>query len=230
MPKWLKEIWKRLSSKSTIIGWILLLLGNLRHLSDLWDSWVSVWGKMNAVQPLLQVCTEYAKSPTLQVVLTVTGFAWIAFAAYHGTKKAELPTVSVPPPAAEPTAPSPSPQSSSTGKGPASQIMEQIRQIKSPLQQNEFAKTFTGKQIDWILLLANVHAYDNNAFTLILKETEIPSLGLFFLISLDVPSAGYDYLRFVEKDTKFRVTGRISRIDVTGSYIYVADASVTRVS
>jgi hypothetical protein len=240
MPKWLKEIWRGVSSKSTIIGWILLLLGNLRHLSDLWDSLVSVWGKMNAMAPFLQICGEYAKSPTAQLVLTVCGFLWIALAAYRGAKKADLspapvappaikPTVSAPAPAAEPAAPSSNSQSTTT-KGPASQIIDQINQIKSPLQQDEFAKTFTGMQVDWILYMVSVHTHDPKAFTLFFRETEMPSLDSLFLISVAVPLEGHDYLRFAAKGTKFRVTGKISGINLSSSYIYVADATLTPVS
>lgn len=190
-----------LSYKYAIIGWIggiLLFLGNLRRLSDLWDSLVSFWGKINAMQPFLKVCTEYAESPVAQLILTVLGFLGIAVAAHFGAKRRGLPTVSVPPPATKPAAP-PSNPPSGTAKASAARIMEQISQIKSPMEQKEFAKTCTGRRVKWILSMVNVSTFTAETFTLTLKETNIPSFELMCLISVDLPVEGNDYLRKLEK-------------------------------
>lgn len=228
--KWLDRIRERLSSRNTVIGWLAVLLSAFLWVSDHWDSWTSAWGKIKLMAPILNVLTAYAGLPITQILLMVFGFLWVGIAAYLGAKKGDLAVAPVPPPATTPAAPAANPQSSGAAKGPAAKIMEQISQIKSPLQQNEFAKTFTGRQVDWILYMVSVHTHDTNAFTLFFTETEIPSLDLVFLISVAVPLEGHDYLRFAEKGTKFRVTGKISGINLCTSYIYVADATLTPVS
>jgi hypothetical protein len=179
MPKWLKEIWRALFSKNAIIGWIIVLLGHLRWVNDLWDSLWSAWAKITAMAPYL----KYVESSTGQLVLTVAGFLWIGVAAYFGARKKNPPTVSVQPPVAPP----PKPQ---TAKNSPARIIEEISQIKSPMQQKEVAKEFVGRRVKWTLSMVNVNTHTPETFTLTLKETNVASWNLMCLISVDLPVEG----------------------------------------
>jgi hypothetical protein len=236
--KWFDKIRERLSSRNTVIGWLVVLLSAFLWVSDHWDSWTSAWGKIKAMAPILNILTAYAGLPITQILLMVFGFLWIGIAAYLGAKNENLPkvvpavtepTVSVSPTATKLAAPQSNPRSlEAADTSEISKIIVDIDRIAAPLQQQEYAKTFVGRSLEFVgsLNQANLHG---DAFSMIFDEVKTrDSKPRDPWISVYLPMDENKSLRFAQPGDTYRVTGIIDDINVKAPIIYLRDATVSR--
>lgn len=139
------------------------------------------------------------------------------------------PTASVRPAPATPASPRLRSQLSETSDtSELSKIIADIDRIGAPIQQQECAKTFSGRSIDCIGLLKKATLHDN-AFSMLFDEVKVGiSKPRDPWIKVYLPIQENETLRYAQPGDIFDVTGQIDHIELSGPLIVLRDASVTR--
>lgn len=135
--------------------------------------------------------------------------------------KSELSTISTPS-AVE----SPATKLSVTKLSPQ-QVLDKIS-TERPFQRDEVAAAFIGTPVDWELFFVSASR--------VTRATPNDKIFMAFsdaaswrpLVLFDIPATGYEYLRLVEKDERFRIKGIIKQAD--GINIILENVSLERLS
>ena len=88
----LVRMWHRIARPGTLVGFVISAIGALLLLSNTFDEWVSLIGKMKSMGPVLKSIAEILSAPTAPSVAIIFGFLWVGAAAWIGTRpRAPLP-------------------------------------------------------------------------------------------------------------------------------------------
>jgi len=79
-------MWKAISTKRTVWGWVFALISALLYLSDRWDSLKSVYEKLKTMGPAFKLVVDAAQSPFVQLIVFIAGVVWIGAAAIFSAR------------------------------------------------------------------------------------------------------------------------------------------------
>jgi len=106
-----------------------------------------------------------------------------------------------------------------------SKIVDEIHNGR-PLQKSDRLKSFVGAPVDWIMLYESGEKdEDNEQFCLTFREGRKFALSSVFLC---LPIKGNEYLKWIDKGEKFRITGLITSANELG--VFLKDATIERIS
>src|ERR1700720_3477427 len=78
----LPKMWKAISAKRTMWGWVLALVSALFYFSNGWDSLQSLYEKLKKLGPFFKFIAEVAESPLCPLIILVAGIIWVGLAAW----------------------------------------------------------------------------------------------------------------------------------------------------